>query len=639
MLTDSSSRVGAPDDEHQTLDLSVVIPCLNEARTVGGCVEAALDGIRASGLSGEVVVADNGSIDGSREIAQRAGARVVAVPRRGYGAALQAGFHAAQGRLMVMGDADLSYDFREIPKFVDEQRRTGADVVVGDRLGGHIEPGAMPWTHQRLGNPLISLTIRRFFNVPVHDCYCGLRMITRDAFDRLRLNANSMEFALEMIVQGSLVGLSFAQVPITLHVDGRDHAPHLRTMRDGYRSFRFIFQHAPITAYYVPGLVAALAGLAMLGVELWRESQSGQRPTALAAGGAALLLTGWLVVILGIVARVFVIGFLDNRVDPPLRRFFRWFNLETAVLLSLLSVVVGILLAIVLRRLEAGLQLGLTLIVGGVLTFVATFVVSLIGRAIPDDRMSAPASSSSPPAQARGAPREDPAVAEARRAATKYRAWQVDILREVWDNGAGVLGIAPYDAFAELVAGRLVEAGRPGAVVALDHGETPTGASRALHAAEPFDAALIFDTLAAIDDDVEALRAVAARVRPGGLVGLVLPGGGDRLFGPLDEAAGRRRRYRAARLRSRLQMAGLDVVWVRPIDGVGALAWFWKVRIARSRSLRLQEVETYERAVPVLRRIDALTGPPFGRRVAAIARVPEPQPTPSEPASSGSTSA
>lgn len=617
----------------EQLDISVVIPCLNESRTVGGCVTAAWDGIHASRLRGEVLVADNGSTDGSREIAERAGARIVPVARRGYGSALQAGFRAARGQLLVMGDADLSYDFREIPKFVQEQRRTGADVVIGDRLRGSIDPGAMPWTHHHIGNPLISFTIRRLFRVPVHDCYCGLRMITREGFDRLRLHANSMVFALEMIVQSRLVGLSFAQVPITLHVDGRDHAPHLRTMRDGYRSFRFIFQHAPITAYVVTGVVAGLGGLALLALELSRELQGWTGSNALLAVGTELLLFGWLVVILGVIARVFVIGFLDNDVDPPLRRFFRYVRLETTVGLSALSVVLGIALAAAFRELPVALQLGLALCIVGIGTAVAAFVVSLIGRAIPDDRMAsepAPPVADTPrlePAAPEMA-QEDPGLREARAATSRYRDWMVSVLWEACDGGSRVLTVDPTGAFSEIVSARVAAGApdrQPRAPVIAD-----LAAAEHLDPAERFDAVLVFEALATVDDDVAALRALASRLEPHGHIALLLPAGGDRLYGAIDQQAGRLRRYRPARLRQRLVMAGLEPVSIRPIDGLGALAWFVKTRFARAATLHPRDIQRYERLVPVLRRLDAMTGPPLGRLVAAIARAPgvEPPSTP-----------
>lgn len=631
-MSGSASALPRGDQMPDTddVDISVVMPCLNEARTVGGCVRAAWEGIRSSGLRGEVLVADNGSVDGSREIAQQAGARVVPVPERGYGAALKEGFRAARGRLIVMGDADLSYDFREVPKFVEEQQRTGADIVLGDRLRGTIDAGAMPWTHHHIGNPLISFTIRRLFGVRVNDCYCGLRMITRDAFHRLRLNASSMVFALEMIVQGRLAGLSFAQVPITLHVDGRDHPPHLRTMRDGYRSFRFIFQHAPITAYVVPGVLAALLSLWLLGIEVWHELHGSGVSTAMGAGGTLLLLFGWLVVMLGIISRVFVVGFLDNKVDPPLKRFFQAFRLETAVVVSSVTLLAGLVLSIGVSSVPALVQLGLTLCVIGVGTVLAAFVVSLIGRAIPDDRFTAPppvasddALRAAPPTPDAPTPvdpeRESSDVHAARVAATRYRRWMLGSLAEAWEGSEALLIVDPTGTFDDVVA----------EVVASPSGERLTRVSHVpmadeLESQAQFDAVLVFGAMAAIDDDVQALRSLSAHVRPGGRVGLLVPAGGERLYGAIDQRMGRVRRYRPARLRQRLIVAGLEPVSVTHVDAIGAVAWYCLVRFTGRRSVSARNIESYERLVPLLRRVDALTGPPFGRLVAAVATVPTP---------------
>src|SRR5579864_8212634 len=433
------------------LDISVVIPCLNEARTVGACVAAGLDGIRASGLSGEVIVADNGSTDGSRQIAEAAGARVVPVPRRGYGAALEAGFQAAHGRLLVMGDADLSYDFRELPRLVAEQQRTGADIVMGDRLHGTIKPGAMPWTHHYIGNPLISLTIRRLFHAQVNDCYCGMRLLTRDAHRRLRLNASSMEYALEMVVQGALVGLRFAQVPITLHVDGRDRAPHLRTVQDGYRSFRFLFQHAPITAYIVPGLVAAIAGAALLGREAWLELH-GSVSAGSAAAGAALLVIGWQLAVFGVIARVFVAGFIGGQADSPLRSFFRFAQLERTVVGAVVLQVIALVLIFGLRSSAALFELGLAMSVIAVGTFVGSFVVSLIGRAMPYQRFAeqpepAPEAVAADHAMAEADPDTGQnidhslATQHAIAYAPAYNKWLADSVREAWAGSTRVLDV------------------------------------------------------------------------------------------------------------------------------------------------------------------------------------------------------
>src|SRR5262245_32245392 len=233
--------VDAGEDESRP-ELSVVIPCLNEADTIGTCVEKAQRALREAAIVGEVVVADNGSTDGSREIAARLGARVVAVAERGYGNALMGGIAAARGRFVLMGDADDSYDFLELPKFV-ARLREGHDLVQGCRLpagGGTVRPGAMPFLHRYLGNPLFSMLARWWFAAPIHDVYCGMRGFRKAWYERLGQRCTGMEFATEMIVKSSLFGASIAEVPITLHPDGRRaHAPHLRTFRDGWRTLRF----------------------------------------------------------------------------------------------------------------------------------------------------------------------------------------------------------------------------------------------------------------------------------------------------------------------------------------------------------------------------------------------------------------
>ncbi len=250
-------------DGSSGLELSVVMPCVNEARTVEACVATAFRGIDENGLRGEVVVADNGSTDGSMEIAAKAGARVVRVAEKGYGAALRGGIEAARGSYVLLGDADDSYDFRELMPFV-LRLRGGDDLVLGNRFRGGIRPGAMRPLHRYLGNPVLSSVGRMFYRVPVGDFHCGMRALSREAFDRMKLRTTGMEFASEMIVKAALLGMRIGEVPIVLHPDGRDRPSHLRSWRDGWRHLRFLLLYSPRWLFLVPGVFLAVAGTAGL---------------------------------------------------------------------------------------------------------------------------------------------------------------------------------------------------------------------------------------------------------------------------------------------------------------------------------------------------------------------------------------
>lgn len=247
----------ANDDQ---VELTVLMPCLDEAETIRVCIEKALGYLEQSGVVGEVLVADNGSTDGSMDIAAAAGARVIAVDKKGYGAALIGGIAAARGRYVIMGDADDSYDFSALAPFVEELRG-GADLVIGNRFRGGIAPGAMPFLHRYLGNPVLSFLGRLFYRIPIGDFHCGLRGFSRDAIRALGLSAPGMEFASEMIVKASLKRLTLLEVPATLSRDGRARPPHLSTWGDGWRHLRFLLLHSPRWLFYYPGLVMIAAGL------------------------------------------------------------------------------------------------------------------------------------------------------------------------------------------------------------------------------------------------------------------------------------------------------------------------------------------------------------------------------------------
>lgn len=332
-------------NERDGFELSVVMPCLNEADTLETCIAKAQRAMREAGISGEVVVADNGSIDDSREIARRLGARVVSVTERGYGSALMSGIEASRGRFILMGDADDSYDFLELARFIGPLRE-GAQLVQGCRLpggGGRILPGAMPVLHRWVGNPLLTAMMRRMFRVSIHDAYCGMRAFTREFYDRLDLRCTGMEFATEMIVKSTLLGERTAEVPITLHPDGRTtHGPHLRTFRDGWRTVRFFLISSPRWLFLYPGAAllalgaggyaVALPGLRLFGAEF-------DAHTLLFA--SLFLLMGYQSVLFALLTKTFAIteGLMPE--DRRLDRFFDFAKLEAGLIAGFVGLAAG----------------------------------------------------------------------------------------------------------------------------------------------------------------------------------------------------------------------------------------------------------------------------------------------------------
>jgi glycosyltransferase involved in cell wall biosynthesis len=247
----------------EPIELSVVMPCLNESLTVGVCVRKAVEALKQMGVRGEVIVADNGSTDGSQDLARQAGARVVHASRRGYGSALQAGIEAARGEYVVMGDADDSYDFTNLSPFL-EKLRAGDELVMGNRFRGGIEPGAMPWHHRYIGNPILTGVLNLFFHSPIGDAHCGLRGFRRDSVLKLNLKTSGMEFASEMVVKACLHKQKISEVPTTLKPDGRDRPPHLRSFRDGWRHLRFLMLMCPFWTYLIPAVSLMVAGFGLM---------------------------------------------------------------------------------------------------------------------------------------------------------------------------------------------------------------------------------------------------------------------------------------------------------------------------------------------------------------------------------------
>lgn len=328
-------------------ELTVVMPCLNEAETLAICVDKAVAALRDNGIAGEVVVADNGSTDGSQEIAEAHGARVVHVPIRGYGAALAAGITAARGRFVLMADADDSYEFAHIPRFLEELRH-GAELVMGNRFRGGIGPGAMPVLRRYLGNPVLSLLGRRLFRAPIGDFHCGIRAFSREAYEQLGLRTTGMEFASEMVVKAALLGMQVAEVPTTLKKDGRSRPPHLKTWRDGWRHLRFLLLYSPRWLFTFPGLALMLVGLALVGWLLPAERPLGHVNLGVdtLAYAAAAVLLGFQLAFFGIAAKVFAIteGLLPE--DAKFQSWFRYITLETGLGAGALLLVAGLSIAV-----------------------------------------------------------------------------------------------------------------------------------------------------------------------------------------------------------------------------------------------------------------------------------------------------
>lgn len=324
------------DFQGEPPELSIVMPCLNEADTLAVCIEKAQRALRESGIDGEIVIADNGSTDGSIEIAERLGARVVPVSQKGYGSALMGGISAARGRYVIMGDADDSYDFLEVPKFV-EKLREGYDIVQGCRLpwgGGKILPGAMPFLHRWWGNPMFTLMARWWFGAPIHDVYCGLRGFTKAYYQSLDQRCTGMEFATEMILKSSLYNARIAEVPITLHPDGRKaHAPHLKTFRDGWRTLRFFLMYSPRWLFLYPGLLLMALGLfAMIFLVQGTVRIGGfafDVHTLLYAAMAVLI--GFQGVLFALFTKLFAIGEGLLPEDPRLNKLFTRVTLEVGL--------------------------------------------------------------------------------------------------------------------------------------------------------------------------------------------------------------------------------------------------------------------------------------------------------------------
>lgn len=383
-----------------TLEVSVVLPCLDEAATVAICVRQALATLDAMGVSGEVLVVDNGSRDGSAEIARQAGARVIVEPRRGYGNALRRGVEEARGRFVIIADADNSYDLSDLERFI-QPLREGADFVMGSRRLGTIERGAMPWLNRRIGNPVLSGLLNLFFGGRISDAHCGMRAVSKEAFARMRMREPGMEFASEMVVKAVLAGLRIVEVPITLRPDGRvDRGPHLRPFRDGWRHLRYMLLLSPTYVFMLPATVLILIGTIAL-------AALGRGPLRIDGFafdfhymilGSLLTILGMQLLITGLFAKALSRMMRLSRDDRMLNWIDRWFSLERglgigAVLFLTGFVVDARVLALWLRHGMGELNairpatLASTLMIIGAQTSFSSFFLSMLLRLHADQEL------------------------------------------------------------------------------------------------------------------------------------------------------------------------------------------------------------------------------------------------------------
>jgi glycosyltransferase involved in cell wall biosynthesis len=380
----SLDRLG--DDDDADVVVSVVIPCLNEEANIERCVTTALAVMSEHDIAGEVVVSDNASEDRSAELAAAAGARVIHEPRRGYGSAYLAGFAAARGRYIVMADADLTYDFNEIPRFV-QHLDDGAELVMGDRMD-QIHPGAMPWLHRYIGNPVLTGILNVFFRTGVSDAHCGMRALRRDVLPRLDLRTTGMEFASEMVIRASKEKLRISEFPIEYHPRGGESK--LSSFRDGWRHLRFLLVHSPTHLFMLPGAVmlvlgAIISAIALLQIDVFGRAWDLHTMVA----GALLMIVGVQIVALGLCAHAYGTYFMNEK-DPWFDRMRARFSLEHGLILGGLTALVGfvVALAIVIVWIQRGFGqlseerlavLAAALVIVGLQIFFTSFLLSILG--------------------------------------------------------------------------------------------------------------------------------------------------------------------------------------------------------------------------------------------------------------------
>jgi glycosyltransferase involved in cell wall biosynthesis len=371
--------------------VSIVLPCLNEEETVGLCVRKARQTLSRLGLHGEVIVADNGSTDRSIDIAIQEGARVITESRKGYGSAYRAGIKAAKGKLIVMADSDDSYDLTDLKRFIDPLLN-GTDFVIGDRLRGHIEKGAMPWLHRYIGNPILTRLLNIFFRAKIGDAHCGMRSFTKDAYLSMNLQTTGMEFASEMIIKALQRDLRIKQIPVTLNPDGRSRPPHLRSFRDGWRHLRFMLLYSPTYLYFWPGFSLFLLGMSAMFALLPGPVQLFGRMVDLHVMvlGSMMAVLGFQIINIGLFAKIYAMTHQYANQNKSWSRAFGFFNLERGLMLGAIIFAVGFMTDLYiliewitndfgpLNRVRLALVASTLMIIGAQVLF-SSFFLSMLG--------------------------------------------------------------------------------------------------------------------------------------------------------------------------------------------------------------------------------------------------------------------
>ena len=371
--------------------ISVVMPCLNESETLGTCIQKAKSSLQQLSLENEIIVADNGSTDDSVEIAKSLGAHVVVEQEKGYGNAYRAGINASKGDIVVIGDSDDSYDFNDIPEFV-RPLLNGADFVMGTRLRGQIEKGAMPWLHRYVGNPILTGILNLMFKSGISDAHCGMRAFTKKAYKKMNLQTTGMEFASEMVIKASQLGLKTVEIPITLHKDGRSRPPHLRSFRDGWRHLRFMLLHSPTHLYLWPGTIMFVIGLLLLIALLPGPFHVFGRLIDLHVMvlGSLLAVLGFQIINTGVFARIYAVTHGFRPEDKNIKRAYQLFNLEKGLIAGFGIFVIGLIIDvyILVQWIMSGfgpmnkVRLALfasTLIIIGTQVIFSSFFLSMLG--------------------------------------------------------------------------------------------------------------------------------------------------------------------------------------------------------------------------------------------------------------------